>query len=220
MGFYSKLKKNQFLRGLVYRGREIRSKFSYNSGRRNVISIKGINISTKIQIKGNDNKVIVMGGVVLKHASIYIGGSDNTILISSNAFLEKSSLHIENNNCIIEIGEGSFIGPSHLACTENGSKLQVGSNCMVSSNVNIRTGDSHSILDSDGNRINYAESVHIGNHVWIGEGAKILKGSSIGENSVVATGAIVTKKMPAGCLIGGIPAKILKENINWDSKRL
>lgn len=91
---------------------------------------------------------------------------------------------------------------------------------MISSYVQVRTGDSHSILDMHGNRINHAESVKIGDHVWLGEGCKVLKGVTLGNHVVVSTGAIVTKSFGDNLLIGGVPAKILKDNITWDSKRL
>lgn len=51
--------------------------------------------------------------------------------------------------------------------------------------------------------------------VWIGARATILCGVTIGKGSIVAAGAVVTKDVPAYCLVGGVPAKILKTNIEW-----
>ncbi|MEZ3485540.1 MAG: hypothetical protein K1W22_02795 [Lachnospiraceae bacterium] len=53
--------------------------------------------------------------------------------------------------------------------------------------------------------------IHIGKNVWIGANATILAGVSIGENAVVAAGAVVTKDVPDGVVVGGIPAKIIKK---------
>ena len=53
--------------------------------------------------------------------------------------------------------------------------------------------------------------VIISNNVWIGMNATILKGVTIGENSVVAAGAVVTKSVPANVVVGGNPAIIIKE---------
>nr|WP_288788550.1 DapH/DapD/GlmU-related protein [uncultured Fibrobacter sp.] len=54
-------------------------------------------------------------------------------------------------------------------------------------------------------------AVKIGNRVWIGNNATILKGTEIGENSVVAAGAVVSGKFPANVILGGVPAKIIGE---------
>ncbi|MBQ9032128.1 MAG: sugar O-acetyltransferase [Parasporobacterium sp.] len=52
--------------------------------------------------------------------------------------------------------------------------------------------------------------IHIGKRVWIGANAVITAGVSIGDNSVVAAGAVVTKDVPANTVVGGVPAKIIK----------
>lgn len=52
--------------------------------------------------------------------------------------------------------------------------------------------------------------VHIKQNAWIGAGATILPGISIGENAVVAAGAVVTKDVPANTVVAGIPAKVIK----------
>lgn len=109
---------------------------------------------------------------------------------------------------------------SHLACTEDGIQLVIGDDCMISSSVQIRTGDSHSILDMEGQRINPAHSVKIGNHCWLGQGCRILKGGELGENVIVSTGAIVTKVFGDNVLVGGIPAQVLRENVTWESRRI
>ena len=56
----------------------------------------------------------------------------------------------------------------------------------------------------------------IGNHVWIGRRAMIMKGVTIGDGAVVAAGAIVTKDVPPNCVVAGVPARVVKENIFWE----
>ncbi len=216
----SNLRNNRFIRSLVYRFRLIRERYSYCSGRNNMSSIKGIKVGSRIQINGSDNQVQVETGAVLKKARLFIQGNHNKIIIDSNAYLEGADIHIEDNNCSIEIGECSFIGASHLACTEDGRSIMIGKDCMLSSNINIRTGDSHSILDREGKRINPAESVKIGDHCWIGEGAKIMKGVTLQKDTIVASGSIVTHSFPSNVILAGNPAKPIKENVFWDERRL
>lgn len=52
---------------------------------------------------------------------------------------------------------------------------------------------------------------HIGKNVWIGSNATVLQGVTVGENSVVAAGAVVTKDVPANSIVGGVPAKLIKK---------
>ncbi|QNK42458.1 transferase [Caproicibacter fermentans] len=57
--------------------------------------------------------------------------------------------------------------------------------------------------------------IRIGSHVLIGTHATILKGAVIGDHSVIAANAVVTGEIPAHCLAAGIPARVIRENINW-----
>lgn len=83
----------------------------------------------------------------------------------------------------------------------------------------IRTSDSHSIYDdSSKERINPANSVTIGGHVWIAARTYILKGVIIGYNSIIGMGSIVTHDVPSNVVVAGIPVKIKRSNINWSGK--
>ncbi len=57
----------------------------------------------------------------------------------------------------------------------------------------------------------YPAPIHIGKRVWIGAGVVITKGVTIGDNSVIAAGAVVTHDIPANVVAGGVPARILRE---------
>lgn len=93
---------------------------------------------------------------------------------------------------------------------------------MFAYDIDLRTGDSHSIIDSATmKRINYAKNIEIEDHVWIASHVSILKGVKILRNSVIATRSVVTKSFnKEGVIIGGAPAKILKENVTWSRKRI
>jgi acetyltransferase-like isoleucine patch superfamily enzyme len=93
---------------------------------------------------------------------------------------------------------------------------------MLSYDIDIRNGDSHSILSLDKKeRINYAKDVKIDNHVWIGAHSIILKGCHIGKDNVIGTGSVLSHlSTPPNCLIAGVPGKIIKNDITWDRDRL
>ena len=60
-------------------------------------------------------------------------------------------------------------------------------------------------------KLQYNKPVHVGNNVWFGAGCIVLPGVTIGDNAVVAAGAVVTKDVPANVVVAGVPAKVLKE---------
>ena len=82
----------------------------------------------------------------------------------------------------------------------------------ISEDVIIRDSDNHELL-YEGYR--KSAPIWIGDHVWIGMRTMILKGVTIGEGAVIAAGAVVTRDVPPYTLVGGVPAKVIKENIHW-----
>lgn len=174
-----------------------------------------------IKITGINNKVIINNQSVLLNCKISVSGNNNTIIIGESVSAIKCEIHIEDDNNLVKIGKQSHIsGFTHLACIE-GCNIIIGEKCLFSSDITFRTGDSHSILDLEGNRINPSQNIEIGNHVWIGNKAIITKGVIIQENCILATGSVVTKKFyESNVIIGGIPAKIIKRNVDWDELRL
>lgn len=184
----------------------------------NRIKRNGVVISSKIRVRGSNNQIELQKGSVLINAKVEIHGNNHHVLIASGAYLEGTHIVVEDNHCVLSIGKNTFIGPSHLAVTEDECQLVIGNECMISSHVQVRTGDSHAIFDS-GQRINAAANVRIGNMVWLGEGCKVLKGVTLKDDTIVSTGSIVTKSFEGNVLIGGVPAKILKEGVSWSHSR-
>ncbi|NMO76999.1 sugar O-acetyltransferase [Niallia alba] len=89
------------------------------------------------------------------------------------------------------------------------AEVRIGHNCMIGPNVGIYTAG-HSIEPKNRNSSGYAIPITIGNDVWIGGSCVILAGVSIGDNSIIAAGSIVTKNVPANTIVAGNPAKIIK----------
>ena len=118
------------------------------------------------------------------------------------------SLH---KNAALEIGNDVFINSdTKLICTEN---IKIGDGSSISWDVEICDSDFHKIVRAD---FLSSAPIEIGNHVWIGSRATVLKGVHIGAGSVVGTGAVVTKNVPENCLVAGVPAEVVRENIKWE----
>lgn len=107
------------------------------------------------------------------------------------------------------IHDGFINEDTQITC---GDLIEIGHGCTIGRDVIIRSYDGHEVIGSD-NKI--ALPIHIGNHVWIGQRAIILKGVTIGDGAIVAAGAIVTKDVPAHSIVAGNPARVVRENITW-----
>lgn len=77
----------------------------------------------------------------------------------------------------------------------------------------IRDSDNHSIKKEGYKK---TKPIRIGNHVWIGLRATILKCVTIGDGAVIAAGAVVTKDVPPKSLVGGVPARVISTNVEWE----
>ncbi|MBR6509596.1 MAG: hypothetical protein IKT38_03220 [Clostridia bacterium] len=175
----------------------------------------------KIRINGTGNQIIIGQKSFLSNCNFVITGNNNKIVLDDMIYADKCSFCVEDSNNSIEIGEGTHIfGECELAAME-GTQIKLGEGCLVSSKTVFRTGDSHSILDLEGNRINPSKNIILGDRIWVGQRASILKGSVIRDDSVVSFGAIVTKAFDTpNAIIGGVPAKLLKDGISWCSQRV
>ena len=116
---------------------------------------------------------------------------------------------IEGGSLILR-GKGFINENVQITC---GDTIEIGEGCFIGRDVVIRSYDAHQIK-KEGYTV--SAPIHIGNHVWIGQGATILKGVTIGDGAVIAAGAIVTKDVPARCIAAGVPARIVEEVIDWE----
>lgn len=113
----------------------------------------------------------------------------------------------------IVAGENVFI--NYNCCILDVMPVILGNNVMIAPNVQIYTATHPLEAKARNSGREYAKPISIGDNVWIGGGAIICPGVTIGNGSVLAAGAVVVKDVPANVLVGGNPAKILKE-INND----
>lgn len=107
----------------------------------------------------------------------------------------------------IEIGENVFI---NMCCKfQDQGGITIGDGALIGHNVMIATLNHSQDPAHRGDMIPLP--VHIGKKVWIGANATILPGVTIGDNTIIAAGAVVTKDVKANTIVGGIPAKFIKE---------
>lgn len=112
----------------------------------------------------------------------------------------------------IVLGAGTYVG--HRVVLRAGLSLTLGERCFLASNVFL-SGDPGHPLDPVARRTQAApaeelQHMSIGDDVWIAEGAAVLGGVRIGDGAVVAAKAVVTRDVPAGALVAGAPAKVIR----------
>ena len=116
-------------------------------------------------------------------------------------------------NAVLSLGNSWTNSHCQIRC---GNKIQIGNDCMFGRNVNISDSDFHPISDASKRILNPSAPVIVGDQVWIGHDAIILKGVTIGNGAIVAAGAVVTKDVAPHTIVAGNPAKVIKGNIFWE----
>ncbi len=117
---------------------------------------------------------------------------------------ERSKLLV-HEGASLTIGDGTRINGVHISVKRS---MRIGRNVRIGPYTLIMDSDFHDVYDpSRGGKIG---DVEIGDDVWIASKATILKGVKIGRGAIVSAGAVVTKDVPPFCMVGGVPARVIK----------
>lgn len=117
-------------------------------------------------------------------------------------------LHLRDAGAVIQIGAGSFI--NHRSEIVAHERVTIGRDCLLAWDVQVLDSDSHSVDDGT-----VTAPVQIGDRVWIGCRATVLKGVTIGDGAVIAAGAVVSRDVPPRALVAGNPARVVREDVTW-----
>ena len=135
-------------------------------------------------------------------------GKNSRLTVDSYSIWYGGDIKVFDNAELI-LGRGYCNIHCLIRCKE---KITIGNNVIMAHNVTIMDSDFHHI-ESDNHVM--TKPVTIRDNVWIGNGATILKGVTIGEGSVIAAKSVVTRDVPPHTIVAGNPAKVIKEDISW-----
>ncbi len=216
------IKNNRLLHTIARKGLKFKELFRKPiSGKNNVVINQGVLLKVRFDVIGDNNVIEIGRNAVLSNMTIYIRGNNHRLSIADNCKYKAGCVWFEDDSCQIKIGQNTTVESALLAVTEPNRKIIIGDDCMLSSDVELRTGDSHSIIDIETKkRLNSAQNIEVDNHVWIGARSIILKGVTIGKNSVIGINSIVTKNVTNNSVAAGIPAKVIKNHIDWNRERI
>ncbi len=188
---------------------------------------------TNRKVEGNGKVILYNGSNVRTHktSKIYL---NNILSLNGSRFFnektqgclfmsKKSELNVEGSfdimkgfdiylaeHATLSIGSGYAMDNLRIQCIDN---ITIGNDVIISRNVSIRDSDSHKILDGAHEP---TKEIIIGDHVWIGLNVTILKGVKIGNGAIIAAGSLVNNDVPERALVGGIPAKVIKYDVDWE----
>lgn len=165
-----------------------------------------IDASAKLRLQGSLS--LNSGSMSMNsRASILRMDKESSIICDGFSFMYGADIILFDNACLI-LGKNSFINSDcKIRCHK---KITIGEDCAISHDFTVMDSDAHEL---NGNR--NTNPVYIGNHVWIGTRVTILNGVKVGDGAVIAAGTLVLNDVPAASLVGGVPARVIKEKVEW-----
>lgn len=184
-------------------------------------AVRGSQLKTVILKRGASARV---KGVVTGSGSLVVGETwpgtipDKTQVLLSKGGEMQLNGHFRlynggkigvQNGAKLTLGKGGYASPgAWISCA---CAISIGDDVAIADHVIIRDWDGHAIVGGRPDKL----PITIGNHVWIGMRAIILKGVTIGDGAVIGAGSVVTKDVPPNTVVAGNPAKIVKSSAVW-----
>lgn len=178
------------------------------------IGVKPSLLNTKITFKGTGNILFCEEGVNLEKSVINFHESNSLIYLGSNTnkYYMTVSIHFDS---VLYFGLNNFMQTNMRIILSEQKNIIIGDDGLFSGGIHMRVADPHLIYDClTKKRLNYSKSIYIGEYVWLGYNAMILKGTEIGSGSIIGGGAVIAgKKVPSNTSWVGNPAKQVGKSI-------
>ncbi|HDM8164136.1 TPA: acyltransferase [Vibrio harveyi] len=157
------------------------------------------------------NLKVVLPLVTKGKGDIFFGEGTVLGVLNSPGYLSSYNyIEARNDDSSVSIGCNCILN-NNISIISDSGKIDIGDDVLIGFNVNIINSDFHQ-LEKDKRKTGTPSSqdIRINNNVFIGSNASILKGVSIGENSIVGMGSVVVRDIPKNAVVAGNPAKIIR----------
>lgn len=139
--------------------------------------------------------------------------AESEIHIGNRVILDRAVKLWLSRGARLYIGDNSYLANGSMVLSQR--EVRIGKGCSISWHVLIMDSSSYAVGYPDEEPQIRVGPVVIGDHVWIGCRAVILKGVSVGDGAVIANNAVVTRDVPAGAMVAGNPARVVREGVVW-----
>lgn len=144
------------------------------------------------------------------NGKVYIGSNCN-FGFKLGGFYRGGSIELQARFKVSKIVIGDNVGTNNNVFICAANVIEIGADTLIGQNVFMMDFEAHGIDPEKRRKIGEIGEIYVGRNVWIGNNVTILKNSRIGDDSIVAAGSVVTGIFPKNVIIGGIPARIIKE---------
>ena len=174
-----------------------------------------------IMVIGDNNKIFLPDTNFFQNCQICIRANNAHISIGNPRAAVRDLIisMCAGNNQRLKIGDGFSCNGCRITLNEYDTAVNIGNNCLFSYSISLWPTDCHSVLDKKSNKIinKFSNAIEIGDHVWVGDGVKILKNVRIANDCIIGAGSLVCKSVnTTNVIIAGNPAVIVRKGITWD----
>lgn len=172
--------------------------------------------NSQINFNGKNNILICEEDVHLWNSRIDFNMDNSVLYLSSNIHDYSINISLHKDN-VCFIGKNNFFNGRTSLVLSEAKNIILGGECFISYNVVFRTSDGHCIYNSQSkDRMNYAKSIYVGDHVWLGQNAMIFKGSKIGSGAIIGAGSVVSNKtVESNTTYAGAPLRKIHDDTFW-----
>lgn len=176
----------------------------------------------RVTFRGRGNRIVIADGAKIDKLSAVFDCDNGTLTIGRNDRVKGGLWGIRvGQDATVTIGDNVSCTSTCIVSAVEGVTVAIGNDVMIASQNQIRADDGHPIFDvRTGRRINLAEDITIGDHVWLALGSTVLAGGRIGDGTVIGYNSLVNGPIPNNCVAVGSPARVVRRDVAWERPHL